>query len=196
MSSCEPSDAQSIRAHSIRVILIGPIYIRSFLIWLLDLPAGNLNRSDQNKSELPFFYFKFPNVWNYSNAMTALCVCFASDVRRMLAALSTAKHFPFFSARTFAFLITLSKSAGRTRSLAVMAEESNARHLEGTCKLEVRLTVSSWFTKNKGAHLLCHFTREHLAWRSQVERHSRRNLHYFGIGIAAEVPLLLDARTI
>lgn len=117
MSSCEPSDAQSIRAHSIRVILIGPIYIRSFLIWLLDLPAGNLNRSDQNKSELPFFYFKFPNVWNYSNAMTALCVCFASDVRRMLAALSTAKHFPFFSARTFAFLITLSKSAGRTRSL-------------------------------------------------------------------------------
>ena len=74
MSSCEPSDAQSIRAHSIRVILIGPIYIRSFLIWLLDLPAGNLNRSDQNKSELPFFYFKFPNVWNYSNAMTALCV--------------------------------------------------------------------------------------------------------------------------
>lgn len=42
LPACQPSDAQSIRAHSIRVILIGPIYIWSFLIWLLDLPAGKL----------------------------------------------------------------------------------------------------------------------------------------------------------
>lgn len=194
MSSCEPSDAQSIRAHSIRVILIGPIYIRSFLIWLLDLPAGNLNRSDQNKSELPFFYFKFPNVWNYSNAMTALCVLCQRCP-------PNAGRFVYGKALSFLLgsnvrISDYTFKISRPNEIAVMAEESNARHLEGTCKLEVRLTVSSWFTKNKGAHLLCHFTREHLAWRSQVERHSRRNLHYFGISIAAEVPLLLDARTI